>query len=278
MDGYNIIFFYKNHANKILEKLIRPKRKIYKLITTIISNRVVKYIMKWVELMDRENILHLEKRKQIYNEIKIHPGLHLMELKRRMNIPKTTLKYHLNFLEKQNLIIRKKDRRYSRYFITLKVGTEEKKIFNMLRQPVPRNIIFVIFCYVACSEIDIVREIKKNQSTVSFHLKKLIEDGIIEIVPHEKGRIKRTDMKGYIIRSPYPNEKFFKLKEAELIQSMLIKYQESLLVDSISDSILFWSLLFDRYDKKPKNFKKYGHELDVFLKAMYDIFPPPYPP
>ena len=74
----------------------------------------------------KKNILQLERRRQFYNKIKKHPGLHLMELKKRINIPRSTLKYHINFLEKYDLIIVKKDRRYTRFFTKQKVGYEEK--------------------------------------------------------------------------------------------------------------------------------------------------------
>ena len=100
-------------------------------------------------------------------------------------------------------------------------------------------LIFIIYCYIACSEIDIVRELKKHQSTINFHLKKLIEDGLVEKVPHNKELTKRTKVDGYVIRSPSPNEKFYCLKDAEQIQSLLIKYQDSLITDSVSDCILY---------------------------------------
>lgn len=88
--------------------------------------------------------------------------------------------------------------------------------------------------------------------------------------------IKRKRFDGYAIRSPSPNEKFYCLKDAEQIQNLLIKYQESLITDSVSDCILYWSHLVDSYDKRPKNIKKHGHELDIVLDALFDIFPPPY--
>jgi hypothetical protein len=148
----------------------------------------------------------------------------------------------------------------------------------MLRQPVPRQIIFVIYSYVACSEIDIVKELKKHQSTINFHLKKLIEDDIIIQVPCEKGRIPRKKG-GYILRTTHSNEKFYRVKDPEQIQSLMIKYFDSLVVDSVSDSILYWSLLIDDYKINKnlrKNIRKHGHELDIVIDALYDIFPPPY--
>ena len=51
--------------------------------------------------IDEKSILQLESRRQIYILIKKHPGLNLMELIRRTNIPKSTLKYHIDFLKKK---------------------------------------------------------------------------------------------------------------------------------------------------------------------------------
>ena len=46
----------------------------------------------------RNVILELEKRRKIYNYILTNPGLHFNEIVRGLQIPKTTLEYHLNYL------------------------------------------------------------------------------------------------------------------------------------------------------------------------------------
>lgn len=132
--------------------------------------------------MSIEKILNLEKRRIIHNIILKNPGIHLREIVRKSNILKSTLKYHIIYLEKQNLIIKKADRGCIRYFGSNTVGNYEKKILKFLRQPVTRKILFVMYTYIISSEMDIVREVGKHQTTISYHLKKLKKEGIVEEV------------------------------------------------------------------------------------------------
>ena len=92
----------------------------------------------------KENILKLEKRREIYNFILENPGLHLREISRRINISFGGLRHHLDILKKQELIITKDDLKYTRYYATQKVGKNDREILNLLRQDVPRKIIYLL--------------------------------------------------------------------------------------------------------------------------------------
>jgi len=140
----------------------------------------------------------------------------------------------------------------------------------MLRQPFSRQIIFIIFNYEVCLLNDLVNELKKHKSTILFHLKKLMDDDIVKIVQNNKGLIKRKK-EGYIIRDSYPNVKFYRLNDAEQIQSLLIKYQDSLTNDSISDTLLHWYLEYDKYKKKPI-VKIHDRQFDQAIKTFYELF------
>lgn len=91
-------------------------------------------------MIPKENILDLKIRRDLYDFIDKHPGLHLREISRRINIPRTTIRYHLKFLKKQELIKEKFEGRYKRIYITKKMGTEDKKILSLLRQRTPCRI------------------------------------------------------------------------------------------------------------------------------------------
>jgi len=73
-----------------------------------------------------------------------HPGLHEREIARKMNISLSTLDYHLHYLEKREMIVSRKDGRYTRYFVSFKVGAQDKKIIAILRQKTPRSIVLFL--------------------------------------------------------------------------------------------------------------------------------------
>ena len=92
-------------------------------------------------MISKENILKLETRQKIYRYIDKNPGLHLREIQRKTNIPYGTLKHHLKYLEKHNLIKTKSENGYKRYTVSYKLSKKEKEILNLLRQEVPRYIL-----------------------------------------------------------------------------------------------------------------------------------------
>ena len=53
-------------------------------------------------MLDREQVLALGVRREIFELIKQSPGLHFREIKRRTNLAIGALQYHLNVLEKNN--------------------------------------------------------------------------------------------------------------------------------------------------------------------------------
>jgi len=165
------------------------------------------------EHMIKEDGSEFKTRNEIYNYILEHPGLHLGELSRRMDIPKSTIGYHLNHLKKRERLVKKSEERYTRYYIANKVGKTDKKILNLLRQTVPREIIIFLLLHPYPSQIKISRNLGKHPTTISFHLKKLMNVDIIETIPNG-------------------NETIYRMKNPQHIYDLLIIYGESLLGDT----------------------------------------------
>jgi predicted transcriptional regulator len=110
----------------------------------------------------RDDLLKIKMRSIIYRFILENPGLHFRELGRRLNIPKSTLSYHLQYLEAQELLIVKKGDRYTRYFISKDISEREKKILNIIRMETARNVLLYMWGMVIASEIEIAEELDKQ--------------------------------------------------------------------------------------------------------------------
>ena len=81
-------------------------------------------------MISKNEIFELETRKRIFNFIKDHPGFHRRELERVLNIPFSTLTYHVRYLEKNELIeVRKQfiGRKPNTIYL---VTSEGKKVFE----------------------------------------------------------------------------------------------------------------------------------------------------
>jgi len=174
--------------------------------------------------MIKEDSLALETRRNIYNLILGNPGLHEREIARKMGLSLSTLDYHLHYLEKREMVVSKKDGRYTRYFASFKVGTLDKKIIAILRQKTPRSIILFLLTNPDSIHKDICRGVKKSPSTISFHLKKMVNAGIIEAT--SLGR-----------------ETAYSVNNSDEVIKLLISYKNTFLDGAVDRFVETWSSL-----------------------------------
>ena len=144
--------------------------------------------------MINRDVLQIEKRRIIYNCIKRNPGLHFREISRKLDIPKTTLDYHLLVLKKEGFISAEIENGYQRYYDSKKISNHDKKILNVMRETVPRNLILFLMLQPNSSQDKILKFAKKwknhpskiglnlmrHRTTISFHLRKLVDLGVID--------------------------------------------------------------------------------------------------
>ncbi|RLF51202.1 MAG: transcriptional regulator [Thermoplasmata archaeon] len=170
----------------------------------------------------KEDHLALETRKKIYDLISKSPGLHKREIARELNMSLSTIDYHLHYLEKRAIVVAKMDGKYKRYFIAEKTEAEDKRIMPLLRQETPRRIIIFLLQNPKAIHKEICKHVKKAPSTVSFHLKKLIEAGILEEISLGKE-------KAYVVRTP------------EKIADLLITYRSTFLDKAVDKFVDAWA-------------------------------------
>lgn len=145
----------------------------------------------------KEDYLALETRKKIYELILSSPGLHKREIARKLDMSLSTVDYHLHYMERKKLVTFKHDGKYKRYFVAsiTQDETAEKRIMPLLRQETARRIILFLLQHPEAIHKEVCEHVGKAPSTVSFHLKKLIDNGAIE-------EIVRGKEKAYVVKNP----------------------------------------------------------------------------
>jgi DNA-binding MarR family transcriptional regulator len=228
--------------------------------------------------MDSQSILMLEKRRKIYNFILKNPGLHLMEISRRMNIPKSTLTYHIHYLKKQGLIYEKNGPYYLRYFISNNVGNDNKTLLKLLRQKIPSQILLMIFWHAGSTLSEISREIGKHPTTIAYHLKKLKEKGVIKkaVIGDNVVYCHWRNCNGVIHRKAVCNETIYILESPQKLYDVLIMFKESLFDDMILEPVLYCLENEIPFHKRPIHINSVNKAFDNVFKLIYDIFPPPF--
>ena len=163
-----------------------------------------------------DDVLELETRRRIFDLVQKNPGLHLSRIAEILGMRTSLVEYHLLYLEKNELILSTKESGYSRYFSKGSIGVDDKKIIAVLRQDVPLKIVLFLLKSSRSQHKEILENVDVSPSTLSYHLKKLQNNGIISVQTFGEER-------GYFIT------------DREGILRLLIKYKPYNLIDSFKD-------------------------------------------
>jgi predicted transcriptional regulator len=132
----------------------------------------------------------VDNRKAVLDYISDNPGSHLRKIARDLDIRLSTLRYHLDYLEKKGSIGCQKQNNLKVYFASGKLKPLEKTLTPLLQQKRFRDIILVLIDSPGLTFTQIVDKLSIGSSTASKYINTL-EDK--EILFHEKsGREKKV--------------------------------------------------------------------------------------
>ena len=226
-------------------------------------------------MINDKNVLGFEQRRKIYNFITKNPGVHHIEISRKLKIPNTTLFYHISFLKKLGIIHEKTDGRYKRIYAKSDIGFKEKQIISLLRKKVPCRIFLHILFSISCSQIELSKELEIHPASVSYHLKKMLELGIIEEAPVNNGVI-NPNVNHDLSCKPIGREIFYRRKNQEIINTVyriLIKYKNNLPNKKIINSYISYLNEFEDVTV-PKKIVSVDEKFNTISDMLQDFFKP----
>ena len=126
----------------------------------------------------------------------------MREIHRQLDMPIALVEYHLNYLEKAEIILSMVEDGYKRYYVQPGKGVDagpgigypERKILGVLRQEIPLQITLFLLNNNQAAHTEIASHLKISPSKLSYHLKKLLRLNVIK-------KLGRTDGKGYVIEN-----------------------------------------------------------------------------
>ena len=163
-----------------------------------------------------KKISELEIRQKIFALINNNPGLHGRKIARIIGVNSQLADYHLHYLEVHNVITSVKKGRFRRYFIKGEIGTEDKKLIFLLRQSTPLKIVLFLIKNPGSRQIDILKLIKISKSTLSYHIKRLLDADIL-------------------YESVTNNEKTYFIKNEEEIVKLLVRFKPFDWIDNFTE-------------------------------------------
>lgn len=107
-----------------------------------------------------------------------NPGIRYRELLRLINFSNGVLSYHVNKLEKLDLVNVERKTRITRFF-PRNISNEVMGILGNLRNQTSYEIIKLVYESGPISQREIVKYTRKASSTISWHMKKLLDCNII---------------------------------------------------------------------------------------------------
>ena len=117
----------------------------------------------------------------ILEQVTKTPGIRYRELLRQTGLANGTLEYHLKMLEKSYRVrVERQEGRRARYY-PISFSSDEAHITGYVRNNVARQIVYFILRHDLCTFGEIVAHVNKAPSTVSWHLKRLTEGGIVSV-------------------------------------------------------------------------------------------------
>ncbi|MDI6855847.1 MAG: winged helix-turn-helix transcriptional regulator [Candidatus Thermoplasmatota archaeon] len=129
-----------------------------------------------------EELLLLESRRKIYRVIESNQGIHLREISRILGMHLSLVEHHLNYMAKHELINAIEEGGYKRYYTGKEIiGARDKRVLALLRQKMPLKIVLFILEHPNSRHKDILTQLNISGSTLSFHLKKLVKAGMLNV-------------------------------------------------------------------------------------------------
>jgi predicted transcriptional regulator len=123
--------------------------------------------------------LELESRRAIYQEIADTPGSHFRALLDELDYAQGTLQYQLRWLADEGVIDVSEDGKYTRYYPAAEFDDADRTVMNALRREYSRRILAHLLVDGPLSTTELSDRLEKAQSTVSWHLAKLADAGLV---------------------------------------------------------------------------------------------------
>ncbi len=139
------------------------------------------FFLGGAKFVNSGNVLENDARRQIFEHIQAHPGIHLRAAATQLSLSTTNVLWHLRKLEDANLITSKKFEGY-KVFYPVEGGVETKRkaiAASVLKNENAVAILEYVTAHPSAHQREIARALGVNHGTVRWHLRKLEEAELI---------------------------------------------------------------------------------------------------
>ena len=137
---------------------------------------------------DKEPLDALDStQRKVLDFISSHPGVHLREICRALGLAMGAVQYHVQKLERDGRITSVRRGLYKFFYPANLFGERQRDVLSVLSLERPRELLLNIIDHPESTQETLAAATRVSQPTVSWHLKRLIELGIVG--RRQEGRI-----------------------------------------------------------------------------------------
>jgi len=163
----------------------------------------------------------LETRKRVYDLVVLNPGVHLREIERLTDLPLGVVRYHLDRLQRDDLLFVQEDRYFKRFFPKGRIPNVPTQYFAVLRQKSLRGIVLHLLNNPGSSHAAVMNALDLPASTLSTYLAYLLQRGVV-----------RREKSG--------KENLYFVQDEESIVKVLMVYRPSFLDKLVDNAITLY--------------------------------------
>lgn len=118
-------------------------------------------------------------RRKILDFITSHPGAHLRDICRALGLAMGDVQYHIRRLERDGRIHSVRRGLYKFFYPANLFGERQRDVLSVLSLDTPRELLLNIVEHPESTQEGLARATNISQPTVSWHLKRLVDLGIV---------------------------------------------------------------------------------------------------
>ena len=117
---------------------------------------------------------------RVLDYIRSHPGVHLRQVCRELGLAMGDVQYHVHRLERDGRITSARRGFYRFFYPSTLFGQRQRDILSVLSLDTPRELLLSILAKPDSSQEELAKATGVSQPSASWHLKRLVELGVVE--------------------------------------------------------------------------------------------------
>lgn len=123
---------------------------------------------------------HEPRREQILAFIKTHPGSHLRQIQRELDLAMGVMQYHLYALEKERKITSRRRGLYKRFYPVLQFASGQLDILDVLSQETERDVLLFLIQKTEVTQKELSEYMDISPASVNWHIRRLSDSGLVD--------------------------------------------------------------------------------------------------